>query len=392
MKISVKCVILFCLLLSILTGCKDMRDIDRITFPFVLGIDYDEQSQKLKLYAQVSTLAAQAGGQSQGASKYGVLEGEGKTLREAMSDLGDHAQQYISWKQLIAVIFTDKMAKHGLYNELDTMSRMEQIHLNSYLILTTDDLKDLLGTSTVIETGLPSNVIGVMLMSEQSTHTKAFTMKEFIVSTLTNEVEPVLPLLYIYRTEQSPQDKKIEIAYKGLGVFYDGKLVGWLDEEETGSFLFASGVNQQGTVTVPYPEAESGEISVSELTTKVKETPILQGDTPGMTLKIDAIYDIYSYVGKKEIGMEAVKNINTIVSEHIKKHVEHLVHKTQNELKADIFGFGRKFYRKYPKYWKESEQHWDEIYPTIKVDVAVQAKLRDTGELGNSFKHKLGKD
>lgn len=393
MSRSLRVIIMVCIAVFILTGCKDMKEVDRITFPVVLGIDWDEENSRIKICAQVSTLSSQSGGESPSGTKYSVLEGEGKTLKEAMDNIIDHAQQYISWKQLIAVVFTDKMAKRGIIRELDVLSRNEQIHLNSYLIITTNSLRDLLGTSPVIETGLPTAIVGVGLISEQSTHSKAVTMKDFIAASLNNEIEPVLPQIAIYRKENAHKDAKNELDYRGLGVFKQDRLVGWLNEKETIALLFVSGIQNQGSFTLLQTENNGeGEITVSEHTTKTKYIPYIKNKAIGMLLTISAEYDIYSYISTQKIDISEVDKINNMVAAHIKKQVEALIHKAQHELNSDIFGFGGKIYRKYPKYWQENKERWPEIFPEIDVIVEVEAKLRDTGELTNSFKYQQEKD
>lgn len=390
---SFKAFLLFCLFIFLLTGCKDLKEVDRITFPVVLGMDWDETNNNIKIYAQVTTLSTQSGGQSQSASSFSVLEGEGITLKEAMDNLIDHAQQYISWKQIIAVVLTDKMAKHGISKELDLLSRNEQIHLNSYLLITTENLRELLGTAPLLESGLPTTIVGVDLISEQSTHSKAVTMKDFIVATLNKEIEPVLPLIMIHHKEENKKETKIEFDYKGLGVFHDDQLVGWLDEKGTGALLFASGIQNQGSFTL-FQSQETGteEITVSELTTKAKLIPYMQGNQLGITLKISVVYDIYSYVATKKIDVKEAEDVNSLVGAYIKKEVDTLVDKAQHEFDADILGFGGKIYRKYPKYWLENKDNWRKIFSDMDVQVEVEASLRDTGELTNSFKYQNGKD
>lgn len=380
--------LVLCFLIVMLIGCKDIKEIDRVTFPVVLGIDWNETENNIEIYAQVSTISFQPGGQSQSAAVYTVLEGKGKTLKDAMDNVIDHAQQYISWKQIVAVVFTEKMAKRGVYEELDVLSRNEQIHLNSYLILTTENLKDLLGSSPVLETGLPTTIVGVGLISEQSTHSKVITMKDFIVANLNKETVPVLPLITIYQKEKTQNENKIELDYKGLGVFKEDKLVGWLDEKETISLLFVSGIQNQGSFTlIQSKDTREGEITVSEHTSKTKFIPFIKNNKPGISLKISVEYDIYSYFTKEKIDIKEVQRINSLVSTHIKNDVEAVVNKAQHELKADIFGFGGKIYRKYPHYWTENMNHWSEIFSSIDVMVEVEAKLRDTGQLTDSFKY-----
>lgn len=44
-----------------------------------------------------------------------------------------------------------------------------------------------------------------------------------------------------------------------------------------------------------------------------------------------------------------------------------------------IFGFGDAVHRKYPKEWKTLQTKWRDVFPTINVEIKVDARLRDTG-------------
>jgi len=48
------------------------------------------------------------------------------------------------------------------------------------------------------------------------------------------------------------------------------------------------------------------------------------------------------------------------------------------EINADIFGFGEMLHKKYSKEWKTLKDNWDEIYPTIKLNINVETKIIKT--------------
>ena len=50
-----------------------------------------------------------------------------------------------------------------------------------------------------------------------------------------------------------------------------------------------------------------------------------------------------------------LKNVEKAFEKAIEKRIELALHETQHKMKADIVGFGKEFYRKYPKQWKKSK-------------------------------------
>jgi hypothetical protein len=48
------------------------------------------------------------------------------------------------------------------------------------------------------------------------------------------------------------------------------------------------------------------------------------------------------------------------------------------ELDSDIFGFGEMIHRKYLAQWRQMEGKWDEMYPTLELEMNIKTKIRKT--------------
>lgn len=388
----IRLIFLACFIIIIFTGCNELREIDRVTFPVVLGIDFDQNNNKIKIDAQVTTLSAQMGGQNQSATSFNVLEGEGATLKEAMDDLNNHAQQYISWKQLTAIVFTDKIAKHGLADILDILSRNEEIHFNCNLLVTTEKLKDLLGSNPIIESGLPSTILGVSLISIENSTTKAVTLKNFIVNYVDNQIQPVLPLVTINSIQEKQSQKYIDLQYNGLGAFKNDKFIGWMDEKETSAYRMISGIKNQGTFSVFDKSNKKEEFTIDGLSTDTTCIPTIKNNKPSIVVEISAEYDLFTYNINHKIDEKEVKRINETVGKQIKNQIEAIIIKAQTKFKSDIFGFGAKIYRKNPQYWKKNMKNWNEIFSNMDIKILVDAKLINTRQLLDNFKYQKEKE
>ena len=368
-------------------------EIDRITFPLVIGIDWDATSQMIKVYAQVSTLSSQSMGGAQTEKTFKVIQGEGETLLKAMVELTDHAQQNISWKHVVAVILSNKLAEHGIGDVLDYLNRFYEIHVNSYLLITKDNLEELLGTTPKLQSGLASPIIALTLISEQNVQSLVTTVKDYTVEYLSREIEPVIPLISIYKLESTQKSNEIEFDYKGVGVFKKDKLAGWLDEFETRGLNFIFGTKNNGSIVLNESGKNSNtEMTVHDISTKTEIIPKLQNGNLTFTIKIKGDFDLGESSSPNIMNSEDVPKEEKEVDSYMKKNLEAVIEKAQKELKADIFGFGGKLYRKYPSYWLKNKVNWDEIFSKAKVNIEVDVKQNDTDELSNSLKSQLKKE
>lgn len=392
MKHYIKITVLI-LIIVFLTGCRDRMEIENITFPVALGIDINEANGKIKIYAQVTSTSFQGGGPgggpAQAAKNFKVVEGEGDSLFEAMYTAVDHSEQYISWKHVVAVIVTEKLARHGLGQIMDLLSRFEEIRMNSYLIVTDVDLKDLLDSTPEVEISVPTPLASIQMISQQNGNTEAATLRDYYMSNFCEGREPVIPRVTIFEKH----GKDIKLDYIGIGAFKKDRLAGWLDEDETKRLLILTSSVNIGSMTIPYTDDSRNKvITLKDLTYETKIIPLIQENRVVVKVKTRVEYNLAETTVLMPIDDEGIKKINSLVQSNIKTGIEAVIRKAQKDLKTDILRFGEKIYMKYPGYWKENKEHWPEIFPNIEASVEVDANLRLTGEITQNLLYKPGKD
>ncbi|WP_269765888.1 Ger(x)C family spore germination C-terminal domain-containing protein [Domibacillus aminovorans] len=87
-----------------------------------------------------------------------------------------------------------------------------------------------------------------------------------------------------------------------------------------------------------------------------------------------------------------IKKIEKELEKEIKSEIEKAVQQAQKN-KSDIFGFGEVVHRTDPKAWKKLEKEWnDRTFAELEVDVKVEALIRSTGLVNNSFHTILKKE
>ena len=274
-------------LMIVTSGCSNQMEIDRISFPVTMGIDFDEANNTIKVYAQISTPSSNPGGQPQTKKTFKVLDGKGDTLLDAMADITSKGSQNLSWKHITIVVITNKMAKHGIRNELDLLCRSHQLHMNSYIMLTDEDLNELLESSPKIESSLPAPLGAIRLVSQQSSTTKAITVREFVMAYLCDGSEPIIPKVSIVKGEE----KEIALDYPGLGVFKNDQLVGELDKDETRGAVLIYGSKSISHISIPKPEnGKHKEFTIHSINSKPEIIPGMQQNIPSITINLEIEY------------------------------------------------------------------------------------------------------
>lgn len=133
---------LICILVValLLTGCFNYADINWIVFVTSIGIDIDENNKTI-LYAEAFTgLRGDGGTESEGRI---VFRSTGDTIFEAIRNLHLSSSLRLNFTQNKAIIFSEKAAKYGLDNFLDTLIRNEELLVRQFIYVSKMDLEDI---------------------------------------------------------------------------------------------------------------------------------------------------------------------------------------------------------------------------------------------------------
>jgi spore germination protein KC len=177
----------------------------------------------------------------------------------------------------------------------------------------------------------------------------------------------------------SDQTNLMQMDVRGTAVFKGDKLIGWLNPEETMGLNMIENKAAGAVFDVRNPLVPGKYFVYEFLANKTSVKAVIKNGKPSIRIKAKPIGGINLVTGRFPVNSNTVKLLQEASGDHIKKMLEKTVDRAQHELKSDIFGFGHKIYQANPAYWNQIKDNWDAIYPTIPVDVEVDAKIREFG-------------
>src|SRR5690606_28544945 len=74
-----------------------------------------------------------------------------------------------------------------------------------------------------------------------------------------------------------------------------------------------------------------------------------------------------------------IKIIEEELARVIERKLRRTLDKLQRELGVDVFGFGAAIKRNMPQVWRQIQDFWDDLYPTVPVDIRIDASILRTG-------------
>ncbi|MNP52726.1 hypothetical protein D3C76_1471360 [compost metagenome] len=79
-------------------------------------------------------------------------------------------------------------------------------------------------------------------------------------------------------------------------------------------------------------------------------------------------------------------DIEKMAGDMLVKEMENVIEIAQKRYKQDIFGFGDRIHKKFPKTWKTLEPDWDEKFSRLKVSVQAKVEIKSTASTKKPIK------
>ena len=386
-KYKMKKAILICLLFItavISSGCWDMKELEQRAI--VSGIALDKNKEGLlEVSCQVvnpgnikavSTRESGVGGSSP-VTIYSVTEG---SVSEAVEEMAAKTGRELFLGHNRVLIIGENAARDGLEDVLDFFNREPKIRRRLWLAVTPGKAREVLEAAGGMGKVPAYGVSDIINASSVNSKAASVRLQEFFSQISKASVQPVASRVEIYEGEKGQKSVKAS----GAAVFKRYKLVGYLDQYETRGYLWIISKVKGGVVSAFLDPEENKRISMKKLESRGKIEPRIHDDVIEMTIKLNVNGDL-GETTDKELDLDnpqTIKEMEQKISQAIASEVESSINKAK-ELDCDIFGFGEKVRRSYPREWKKLYPDWEENFKNVDVKIAVSTTLRRTGKISD---------
>ncbi len=80
---------------------------------------------------------------------------------------------------------------------------------------------------------------------------------------------------------------------------------------------------------------------------------------------------------------KVIPELEEALADSVKQRMQAMLRLAQEELNADVFGFGALIRRNYPQLWRTLRQDWHDHFRRLPVHITVDVDVRRTGLTGN---------
>ena len=402
------------ILASLLTGCFDAREIDDEVYAISVGIDKGTAG-RLRLTIQYPTYKGPGGAESKGGSLGNeskkvqsdsiVATIESPTILEGIDMLSTAISRRVSLIHAKWIIFSEEFAREGIEGYIAGLERYKETRPSMSIVVVRGSAEDFILENTSNIGGSLSKSVELLLT--QSRFTGIFPMVRFM-DFHTDMILPYKCAITLYGgvndfnnekgnssikgrkgliPGEAPRsgDTKRELA--GMAVFHAGRMVGYLDAYETAAYLMIMGEYRSGMMSVPDTKAPDKNIIFDvhkSRPTKIKA--YFRDGKPAIDLTVNLEAEIYAI--QSEINYEKLDLMHELenqISNHLLGSIKNTIKKTQDELEADIFGFGANMAGNFFTIKEWEDYDWFSHYPDAVINPTVNLEIRRTGTISQSY-------
>ncbi|MEV5028303.1 Ger(x)C family spore germination protein [Paenibacillus sp. LPE1-1-1.1] len=380
------------LLLNLLTGCWNRRELNELGIS--VGIGIDKEGKGYRVSAQVVNPGEVASAKPSGnRTPVTVYEATGDTIFEAIRKMTTTSPRVIYMAHLRVLVIGEALAREGIEKPLDHFSRDHEVRTDFFIVIAKgSSAKDVLKVLTPVEK-IPANKLFLSLETSQKVWapTLTTTLDELITDIISEGKSPVLTAVKVTNVNKGQSQQNVEyieppgkLRYSGLAVFKEDKLIGWLNEKESKGYSYIRDKvrNTVGTLACP----EGGNIAVEIMKSKTDVKGKVKNGKPQIDIEIKTEENVGEVECEIDLtNRETIDMLEKSAEKKVTAIILDSIHKTQKRLKVDIFGFGEAIRRSNPAAWKTLKQDWEEQFLNLEINVKVDVKIRRIGTVSNSF-------
>jgi spore germination protein len=353
------------LVIILLTGCAEQRIIDDLALINAVGYDLtDNETNPLKLTGTFPIIT------KDGNYDRKTIVVEGKSSKDAREKVRFKTNFQLESGQLRVSLFGQKLAKQGMLPHLQSLVRDPSIGTRLKLALAEDEASEVLLLQIKNE-GQNATYLEQFLTKLNKENFRAnYNIYQFLRDYYDDGIDPILPVFKV---------EKNNIAFNGIGLFHEDKLVEILKPSEARYLFLFREEMQKGVFVEQMDVGEEGMATIMlnyELNNQRIEVHVTRKKA---SIYIELIGDVVEYTGKEDVSDPKIqKKIENIITKKINQEGKKLVVKLQ-KLQVDPLGINR-YVRNKMTYndWKALNQY--QAYQDMNINVEATVILNSSGK------------
>jgi len=374
-----KFLIFFLLVLNMLSyGCS--MPIENYNMVLLFGIDKDVRTGGYEVTFQLPKMGKGRGESLSLGNETITVSGTGDSVELAVKDAYIKSSRVPFLGHIQAVLIGEDMGREGITELVNLFKRDPKYTLTPWMFTVDGRAKDVLEANFEYDTMPAFAIVHITRdISKYSLKFYAVQLNKFLENI---EALPHAALMGRIRLDKDG-DKEVMRVY-GASIYKDGKLIGMLDEGDTVACNWLFGRVKSTDIVTRLPSSGATvNVGIEEGRTVIK--PIVRDNSLVYMINVK----VTGYVEQSTLYPDFANDptimyeINNEVGKSIETYITSIVEKAQ-EQRVDFLGFEKVLEHTNPVVWEQTKEDWDNIFPSILIEVRAEASIKDTGWILNN--------
>jgi len=371
------------------TGCWQEQDIQKRSIVSAVGLDLAPGNRvevTLQIVRTEAAAEASEGGTTEGA--VWVHSTTGDTVVEAIRNhlKSVNRKPFFGHNQIIVI--GEGLAKNGIQDVVDLFERDPDTKFTPIVLIAKGTTaKTILNISSELEP-VPSSHIKDIVENYPQNSVIQHVLFLDLLQQLNNKGHQLTTGVISFSTNNPSNKPSVNhIEVEGAATFKGDRLIGWLTPEQTAGLQYLENEVKSGIINVAVPNEKNKKAAIERVNSFCKINPVLEGDKLKIIVDIKAKGNLGGQQGSINLATpEMLAILEANCESAIKEKVNKTINIAQKELRSDILGFGEVVRRNQLKTWRVVQKDWEDIFPTIPVEVNVEFQILRTGLISEPVK------
>lgn len=380
------------LLLPLLSGCYNYRELNELGITTAVSIDYKDNN--FILISEVINPIKQQDVSASNNSPFVNFTSVAPSIQEAFRNTVLESPRQLYLSQLEIILVSEEIINNHLEEFLEFFSREPETRTEIKVIIAkTEESTKGITIQSLLTNFSSSNILeSLEVQNKLLGLTQEVTINELLNMYLDPNLEIVLPSMILYGSSDIGDEKenittstpKTLVKVGTTSVIKDGKILGYLSEEESKMVNLINGNLTKTILKIPY---EDGYVVFEPNRIKTKQKLNIKDNK--ITIEISGFSKIKEFHTTKNIkNMKTVEELNKYFNKEIENMIKDNFNQIREKYNTDMFGFQELYYRTDHKYFKKYCSNWYETtFPNIKLEVKSNIKLYEKGNTLGGIKY-----
>ena len=380
------------LLLPLLSECYNYRELNELGITTAVSIDYKDNN--FILIAEVVNPIKQQDVSASNNSPFVNFTSVAPSIQEAFRNTVLESPRQLYLSQLEIILVSEEIINNHLEEFLEFFSREPETRTEIKVIIAkTEESTKGITIQSLLTNFSSSNILeSLEVQNKLLGLTQEVTINELLNMYLDPNLEIVLPSMILYGSSDIGDEKenittstpKTLVKVGTTSAIKDGKILGYLSEEESKTVNLINGNLTKTILKIPY---EDGYVVFEPNRIKTKQKLDIKDNK--ITIEISGFSKIKEFHTNKNIkNMKTVEKLNKYFNKEIENMIKDNFNQIREKYNTDMFGFQELYYRTDHKYFKKYCSNWYETtFPNIELEVKSNIKLYEKGNTLGGIKY-----